>query len=174
MRYNTLIENTPHTPSATPAIRHDGWTVQRQRVFLEHLARTGNVSDSAIEARVSASSAYRMRRHPRHVAFRTAWDAALEIGGQRLADVAMQRATRGEKFDLFDKDGVYTGSRVKYDNRLLMFMLARLDPVRFGVPSLEARARAAAAGDALVDGLDALADAPEVPYASCLTIAHTE
>ncbi|MEP3780313.1 MAG: hypothetical protein ABJM53_02075, partial [Parasphingorhabdus sp.] len=47
---------------AQPRERHDGWSPDRQVVFLEALARTGNVRAAARYAGLSRESAYKLRR----------------------------------------------------------------------------------------------------------------
>ena len=49
-----------------------GWSVERQRVFLHHLAETGSVHLACSAARLSARSAYRLRA--RSPAFAAAFD----------------------------------------------------------------------------------------------------
>ena len=144
-------------PYASP--RHDGWTAARQRAFLEALAETANVTESAMAAGMSVSSAYRFRRGGRGAAFAAGWDAALEIGGQRLGDLAVARATRGMSTPVF-REGEVVGMKTVYDNRLLMFMLTRLDRSRFGDVSAAQAAQAATAGDRYAAALDAV-DAAE-------------
>jgi hypothetical protein len=39
--------------------RHAGWTAERQRKFIEHLALTGHVGEACAVVGVSSSSAYR-------------------------------------------------------------------------------------------------------------------
>jgi len=57
-------------------IRSDGWTVARQIVFLEMLARTRSVTAGARAAGMSRESAYRLRaRDPRGL-FAAAWARA--------------------------------------------------------------------------------------------------
>ena len=51
------------------AVRRDGWTAERMRIFLEALADHGSVTHAAREAGVSARSAYKLRdRAPEKIA----------------------------------------------------------------------------------------------------------
>lgn len=61
----------------TPRTRHDGWTPQRQAIFLSVLQVTRCVSKAAA-SRMSARSAYALRKRPSGAAFAAAWDAALQ------------------------------------------------------------------------------------------------
>lgn len=66
----------------------------RQEAFLEHLAATCNVTDSAAAADICVGSVYRERM--RNPAFREAWGAALEQGYARLEAALLARAASGE------------------------------------------------------------------------------
>lgn len=59
--------------------RHDGWTPDRQRAFIEHLADSGCVSHAARAARMTTQSAYALRRRHSNSMFAYAWDAAIML-----------------------------------------------------------------------------------------------
>ncbi|MFN3388890.1 MAG: hypothetical protein ACK40O_08145 [Allosphingosinicella sp.] len=64
--------------SPVPArARRDGWTADRQRVFIEGLAQSGCVGKAAAAAGMSRESAYRLRRRAGAEGFAAAWDACL-------------------------------------------------------------------------------------------------
>lgn len=111
--------------------RHDGWTPERQRAFIEALADTGSVAAACKHVNMTTVGAYRIRRLPEGESFRKAWDAAIDLGVQRLEDVAMERALNGveEPFYVY---GQHVGTRTRYNDRLLMFMLRNRAPERFG------------------------------------------
>jgi hypothetical protein len=56
--------------------RHDGWTPQRQLLFLEVLRRTRSVSKSARAVGMSRESAHRLRRRESNGLFALSWDRA--------------------------------------------------------------------------------------------------
>lgn len=120
------------TPVPSQTNRHDGWTPERQREFIEALADTGSVEAACRHVNMTTVGAYRIRRLPEGASFRAAWDAALDFGVRRLEDVAMERALNGveEPFYVY---GEHVGTRKKYNDRLLMFMLRNRSPERFGV-----------------------------------------
>lgn len=95
-----------------------------QAQFCEHLARHGNVRLACRAAGVSAQTAYRMRRASAQ--FRALWDAALVIARDQVEDVLADRAVHG-----WDEAVFYHGEEVarrrRYDSRLLLAHLARLD-----------------------------------------------
>lgn len=112
-----------HSP-ITPAIRHDGWTPERRIKFLDHLASRGNVRAACAHAGMSAEAAYRLRR--REAAFARAWAAALGLAREAGGDELATRAIDGIEEDVWYR-GELVGTRRKYDSRLLLAHLARLD-----------------------------------------------
>ena len=102
--------------------RHDGWTPDRQRAFIEALADTGSVSRAAARVNMSPEGAYYLRRQPGAEGFRRAWEAALDFGVQRLKDIALERAIDGQLVPVFVA-GKLMGFRRKKNDRLLMFCL---------------------------------------------------
>jgi hypothetical protein len=102
--------------------RHDGWTPERQRAFIEALADTGSVSRAAAQVNMSSEGAYYLRRQRGAEGFRRAWEAALDFGVQRLKDIAFERAIDGQLVPVFVA-GKLMGFRRKKNDRLLMFCL---------------------------------------------------
>ena len=102
--------------------RHDGWTPERQRAFIGALADTGCVSRAARYVNMSPEGAYWLRRQPGSDAFRAAWEAALNLGVQRLKDEVYERALEGQLHPVFVGGKLKGFKRVKND-RLLMFAL---------------------------------------------------
>ncbi|WP_254514622.1 hypothetical protein [Novosphingobium sp. G106] len=119
------------TPVPRHYNRHDGWTPERQRGFIEALADTGSVKSAAHAVNMTPEGAYLLRRHEQAGEFRKAWDAALACGVQRLEDIAMDRALNGVEVPVYSY-GKLIGTRRKYNDRLLMFLLRNRAPKRFG------------------------------------------
>ncbi|MCW1428035.1 hypothetical protein [Novosphingobium sp. JCM 18896] len=111
--------------------RHDGWTPERQRGFIAALADTGSVKAAAHAVNMAPEGAYHLRRHPQAHEFRKAWEVALALGVQRLEDVAMDRALNGVEVPVYSY-GKLVGTRRKYNDRLLMFLLRTRAKKRFG------------------------------------------
>lgn len=137
-----------------------GWSADRQRLFLTALAETGSVHLACDAARLKARSAYALRA--RSPAFASAWDTAEQLATGRLAAIAFDRAIAGRIEQVWQGGELVAERRVPSD-RLLMWMLARLDPRRFAAPwerrkdgAADPQADARAAFPAL---LDALSDA---------------
>lgn len=128
----------PAAPGQIPAFttvprgrqRHDGWTEERQRRFIEALSVTGSVKAAAHRVNMTPEGAYLLRRHPDAGSFRKAWEAALALGVQQLEDVALERALHGTEVPVYSY-GKLVGSRIKHNDRLLMFMLKNRAPTRF-------------------------------------------
>ena len=125
--------------------RHDGWTEERQRRFIEALAVTGSVKAAAHRVNMTPEGAYLLRRHPQAASFRKAWEAALALGVQQLEDVALERALHGTEVPVYSY-GKLVGSRIKHNDRLLMFMLKNRAPTRFNAQG-QATARRSSIGD---------------------------
>jgi hypothetical protein len=118
------------TPVPRKCTRHDGWTPERQFAFIEALADTGSVGAACKAVDMSAVGAYHLRRQPGAEEFRAAWEAALQLGVQRIEDVVMDRALNGVEEPLYSY-GKLIGTRTRYNDRLLMFILRNRAPERF-------------------------------------------
>ncbi|HEY7809875.1 MAG TPA: hypothetical protein VIA98_05820 [Allosphingosinicella sp.] len=109
-----------------------GWSADRQRLFLNTLAETGSVHLASAAARLTARSAYRLRA--RTPAFAAAWDTADQLAVGRLSALAFDRAINGRIEQIWQEGNLVAEKRLPSD-RLLMWLLARLDPRRFAAPS---------------------------------------
>lgn len=125
-------------PSASK--RHDGWTPERQRGFIEALACTGSVKAAARAVGMATEGAYQLRLHDDLGEFRAAWARALDSGVQRLLDAALERAIEGVPNPVFHK-GEQVGERRWFDTRLTMFILRYRMPEQFGPMPLPPRAK---------------------------------
>jgi hypothetical protein len=108
-----------------------GWSAERQRLFLTHLAETGSVHLACSAARLSARGAYRLRA--RSPAFARGWDMAQRLTVGRLSAIAFDRALNGRLEQVYE-DGHLVAERRVPNDRMLMWLLARLDPKRFALP----------------------------------------
>ena len=111
--------------------RRDGWTVDKQIAFIETLAETGCVTRAARGVGMSVRSAYRLARRPDARSFAEAWDTAMPMAARALAALAFRYATEGMVEQIW-KDGALVEERRRPSERLLIFLLSRHDPVRFG------------------------------------------
>ncbi|WP_157096677.1 hypothetical protein [Tsuneonella dongtanensis] len=100
------------------------FTRERQVAFLHALAASGAVRPSAASIGVSYRTVYRERRA--NAGFRRAWDAALLSARALHEDVLAARAIDGVEEVVWFR-GEEVGRRVRYDSRLLLAHLARLD-----------------------------------------------
>ncbi len=140
----TATSSAGHFTVLTPA---------RQARFLVTLADTGVVRLAARVAGVSAQTAYRARRASR--GFSAAWDAALLAARQRAEQVLACRAIDGVEEAVF-YHGEEVARRTRYDTRLLLAHLARLD-------RLEANEDVLAALATLDDDIDSLRRGEQLP-----------
>lgn len=117
--------------------RQSGWTADRQRTFIDILALTGSIGEASAAAGVSSRSAYRLRNRAGSASFAQAWDMAQMMSATRLAALAFDRAING-RVERFYKDGELVMERRLPSDRLLTWLLAHLDPARFGGPARQA------------------------------------
>ncbi|MBX3565981.1 MAG: hypothetical protein KF730_15555 [Sphingomonas sp.] len=118
-------------PLTSSRKRLAGWSAERQRLFLASLAETGSVHLAAADARLSARSAYRLRM--RSPEFAAAWDTADQLAVGRLSALAFDRAINGRTEQVWHRGELMVEKRLPSD-KLLTWLLARLDPRRFAAP----------------------------------------
>ena len=128
--------STPNeaVPDFTPVVRrgrHDGWTPERQRDFIAALAELGSVTSACKRVAMASFGAYALRRAAGAESFRAAWKQALDMGAQRLSDIAMERAIEGVPIPIMYQ-GAQVGERRAYNDRLLTFMLQHHQPETYG------------------------------------------
>lgn len=117
----------PTSPAAgpgTPAPPARGWTPERKAGFLDHLAARGNVRLACAQVGLSAEAAYRLRR--RDPLFARAWAAALVLAQEKNEQVLADRAIDGIEEEVWYR-GELVGTRRRYDTRLFLAHLARVD-----------------------------------------------
>jgi hypothetical protein len=93
-------------------------------IFCETLAETAVVAEACEQAGMGISGAYAARR--RNPVFAAAWDAALTIARERLADTLLGRAMEGNVEQIW-RDGIVVGEPHLLDNKLGLALLRRLD-----------------------------------------------
>ena len=167
------IVPAPTIPQFDPAPsrkRIAGWTAERQRTFIEHLALTGHAGEAAALVGLSSSSAYRLANKAGAESFSRAWDAALRLAATRGTAIAWDRALNG-RVERFYRDGELVMERRIPSDYLLTWLLSRLDPLTFGSPA--AKALAAATGDPRAKARQELpgliASFQDVPESECPT-----
>ena len=145
-----------------PSRKTGGWTAERQRCFIESLAETGSVHLASRYSGLTARSAYSLR--VRSQEFARAWDVALQLAVGRLSALALDRAIHG-RVEQFYVEGVLAGEKRLPSDRLLMWLLSRLDPKRFATPWERGKADAAdpqaEAHRGFAEKLAELTDTPE-------------
>lgn len=140
----TLIDALPDD-DARPLNRQ--FTRGRQAAFLRRLADCGEVRSAARSANVSHQSVYRMRRACED--FARGWDAALLIAREHAEEALATRAMHGTQEEVF-YHGEVVATRRRFDTRLLLAHLARLDRLA----EREDTATLAGAFDAVIDAFE--------------------
>lgn len=120
----------------SPRVRDEGWTADRQRAFLAHLAQTGCISHACTAVGLSRQSAYALRhRYPNSV-FAIGWEVAIGMARQAMLDEATERAFLGREVEVW-YHGEHRGTRIVHNDRLLMFLLGlKREPAH---PALDTR-----------------------------------
>ena len=141
--------------------RHDGWTEEKQRRFIEALADTGLVTLAAKAVGMSRESANRLRRSSHGAAFARAWDAARMHSGAALEDIAFERAIEGQEQNIYNEYGEVVCTKRVVNDRLLTFLLSHLLPERYGKAARATRSADAPPPVALEASLRAME--PQLP-----------
>lgn len=120
-----LGDPSAHAPAAfDPADLAPDLVPETQARFVETLAQWGNVRAAARQVGVSRAHLYRMRRASEE--FRQMWDAALLLARPQVEEVLADRALNGVTEAVF-YHGEEVATRTRYDARLLLAHLGRLD-----------------------------------------------
>ncbi|WP_199554012.1 hypothetical protein [Sandaracinobacteroides hominis] len=106
---------------------HAGWTVERQRLFIQVLGATGSVTQAARAVGKSRRSAYLLRSQPAGDGFARAWDIALRHSAGAIMAMILDRAINGS-VRTYWKDGECIGKQVVPSDKLLLFVANRLVP----------------------------------------------
>ena len=138
------LSPAPASPAqiVDPAALEPDLAPEVQARFVEVLAQWGNVRAAAAQAGVSRAHCYRMRRASPE--FRRMWDAALVLARPQVEEVLADRALNGVAETVYYR-GEEVATRVRYDTRLLLAHLQRLDrigdthDVRMAVKDFDAR-----------------------------------
>lgn len=110
----------PFEPVAFARRRHDGWTPERQRLFIEVLGSIGVVAIAARAVGMSRKSAYALlKRAGPESSFALAWSEAQTAGRTNGWLTAVDRAIHGVEVPYF-YGGLQRGTRRVYDDRLLI------------------------------------------------------
>jgi len=103
-------------------------TAKKKKDFLDLLAQTGNVSQSAEAVGTTRYTVYRARKADPE--FAAAWDEAVEVAVIALEDEARRRAYEGVEEPVFYK-GEVCGSIQRYSDTLLIFLLKGHKPDKY-------------------------------------------
>jgi hypothetical protein len=114
-----------HPPALTASRQANGWTIERQREFLEMLAQCGLVERSAGLVGMTRQSAYAFRLTAAGRAFDLAWDAALLLAHQRMIDETYELAFEGSVEQIF-RDGKLVQEKRKRDPKMMLATIERL------------------------------------------------
>jgi hypothetical protein len=117
------LPEPPLTIDTTPAPAR-GWTPALKAKFLDRLAAHGNARAACRNVGLSHESAHRLRRRDHD--FARGWAAAILLARENGVQVLAERAIEGIEEDVWYR-GELRGTRRRYDTRLLLAHLVRLD-----------------------------------------------
>ena len=125
----TISDYEPEfTPVALDRVRHDGWTPERQRLFLIALAALGTVDSAAQAVGMSRISAYNLKKRADAGSFAEEWDRALGFGRDMMFDYALERAIYGVTSIKMRLGGAFEFQTGPYEKHLMKVM--RVPPLR--------------------------------------------
>ena len=127
-RDHPLLDFAPYIHKAP---RANSITPTRQRRFVAELAATGIVSHAARKIGVSMEALYKLRHKPGAEGFRAAWDAAVDMGVDRLEATALARALEGEE-RMVVSSGQVLGTERRHNEALVMFLMRQRRADRYG------------------------------------------
>lgn len=123
--------------------RVDGWTPQRQRAYVEHLAETLCPETAASLVGMSAESIRRLRRRPGAEGLNAACDAALRKGlSERGRAALIDEAVNGRLVRRFYHGELISEERIR-SPRLLLALIERAEALFAGPEAAESEAIAA-------------------------------
>jgi hypothetical protein len=129
-------DEPPSPPDFNPVplkyYRHDGWTPERQRAFIEALARCGSVPNAARSVGMGAGRIYDLRNHEGAEEFRAAWDDAIRKATGKIHDVLVDHAVNGAPEPIM-YGGEQVGEFRRFDHRLMMWLLSHHKPDQFSL-----------------------------------------
>jgi hypothetical protein len=107
------------TPVPMARNRKDGWTPQRQRIFLAALATHGLVSRAAKAAEMGVTSAYNLRKRKGAESFAAAWDQVEREARDRALAYVIEHVRNGETRPRFYR-GRFVGTVHRVDQKVML------------------------------------------------------
>jgi hypothetical protein len=142
----TLLDQAEATDTLGRRLPERSWTPENQRKFLQYVADGNTAEFSAFMIGLSVGGAYAFRRTARGAAFALGWRAANLIAREAIADQLMERAMKGQSETITRADGSEV-TKLRYDNRLAMNLLRRLDRQAEEATGADAAAARVVAGE---------------------------
>jgi len=119
----------PAKPRLTKAQLDELRIQGEKKVFLEKLAKGYTVKAACEAIKVSRGTPYRWADADKE--FKRDWDYAVVDGVETLEDAARDRAVDGVEEPIISM-GEVVGTKIKYSDPLLMFLLKARDPAKYG------------------------------------------
>jgi hypothetical protein len=128
--HHPAAPDTTGTAPVPPQIdaRHNGWTREKMKRFIELLAENGSVSQAAKQVGMARQSAYRLRARLIGQPFDLAWEAAFEFSLQQVAHEAVDRALNGVSIPIYYM-GEQVGERRAYSESGALNLMMNADRI---------------------------------------------
>ena len=127
------------TPVPRQRARRNGWSPERQQLFLFALSRCGSVARAARAAGKSPRSAYHLLHAPGADSFAQAWDLAIEEGIERVRADALQRAIGGAFVPVFRRGRLVRVEHRRCDRLAVALLSGYHRDVKYHRDTAEAR-----------------------------------
>jgi hypothetical protein len=114
------------TPVPRLRKRRNGWSAERQRMFIAALAGCGSVARAARSVGMTPRSAYRLLDADGADSFAAAWDTAFAIGFERVRADALERAVNGAPVAIYRR-GKLVRVEQRRNDRLAIALLGGRD-----------------------------------------------
>jgi len=119
------------TPAPRQRARRNGWSPERQRLFLFALSRCGSVARAARSVGMSPRSAYHLLHAPGADSFAAAWDKAIEEGIERVRADALERALGGVFVPVFRRGRLVRVEHRRCDRLAIALLTGQRHDVKY-------------------------------------------
>lgn len=111
--------------------RHDGWSAENQRIFIDALAAGASITRATAAAGRSLSSVYKLKSAPGAASFLAAWDMAIKRSAATVRDVYFDQCVNGVPEEVWHA-GKKVGVRRRFDHRSMRWVMRHHMPETYG------------------------------------------
>lgn len=119
------------TPVPRKNTRHDGWSAENQRIFIDALAAGASVTRATRAAGRSLEGVYKLKAAPGAASFVAAWDKAIKQAAATVRDVYFDQCVNGVPEEVWHA-GKKVGVRRRFNLRAMQWVLQHHMPETYG------------------------------------------